>query len=127
MQWKSEEGFEMAVSADGSVIAALSHGQSPQRIRLLDWRVGAERTVTLPSGYFASLWFAPDGRSLLSAAVTPAGNALTRIELDGKIRILLNKDTRDLLLDTPLPSPDGRYLAYTQLIRENNVWLLENF
>ena len=29
--------------------------------------------------------------------------------------------------DYPIPSPDGRYLAFTVVTYESNAWLLENF
>jgi hypothetical protein len=30
-------------------------------------------------------------------------------------------------MQRPLPSPDGKYLAYEGITNDSNIWVLENF
>jgi Tol biopolymer transport system component len=96
-------------------------------VRILDLRNGAERNLQIPQVWrISSLWWAADGNALFASVSQSTDWLIARIELDGKTHVLLNGG-RNQWLDSPVPSPDGRYLAFSQKIWENNVWLLENF
>jgi Tol biopolymer transport system component len=114
------------VSADGARIAMVGRGELRGQIRVLDLKKGTERNLQLPSGWY--IWdvcWAADGKALLAAAQT-TGYFLARVELDGKSRLLLDRG-RNGWLGWPVPSPDGRHLAFHQLTFDSNAWLLENF
>ncbi len=116
-----------SVSPDGSRIAIQSYDQLRDQVRILDFKKGAERNLQIPHdwGLFNLSWTA-DGNALFAAAQSGTDFLIVRIELDGKTRVLLNRG-RNNYLNQPLPSPDSRYLAFTQQTWETNAWLLENF
>jgi hypothetical protein len=60
------------------------------------------------------------------ASLCLSGLPIARLDLDGKTRVLLDLG-RNAWLNSALPSPDGRYVAFGQQSWDSNVWLLENF
>jgi eukaryotic-like serine/threonine-protein kinase len=115
-----------SISPDGSGIAISSQDQLPQQIRITDLLAHAERNLSLPQGLrIYGLTWTPDGKALIASASQAGNQELIRIELDGRTHVLLERGRHEL--EDPVPSPDGRYLAFSQRSLENNVWLLENF
>jgi hypothetical protein len=51
---------------------------------------------------------------------------LLHVTLSGKVKPLL-RNGRGQWMQNPLPSPDGRYLAFNAETWDSNVWMLENF
>jgi serine/threonine protein kinase/Tol biopolymer transport system component len=118
--------LEWTLSPDGSRIAVKSADQIRGQIRILELRDGTERNLSLPQGWYLwSLSWSADGNALFASAQT-ANYFLARIELDGKTQVLLDRG-RDQWLGALRPSPDGRYVAFTQQSFDCNAWLLENF
>ncbi len=118
--------LEWSISSDGSDIAVASRDQFRGQLRVLDSRNGAERDIPLPRGWSVSyLGWAADGNALFVAAQT-SEYFIARIGLDGTTHTLLDRG-RAQWLTYPRPSPDGRYLAFSQRTSESNAWLLENF
>jgi serine/threonine protein kinase/WD40 repeat protein len=112
----------LAISPDGARIAVTSGDQ----IHILDLRRGTERAVPVPNGLrIRSLAWAADGNALFAGAQS-TGYFIGRIEMDGKIRVLLDRG-RNHFVSSPSPSLDGRQLAFTEQTFESNSWLLENF
>jgi hypothetical protein len=82
-----------------------------------------EHNVRLPHGWtILSLSWTADGNALFAST----GFFIARVELDGRTRVLLDR-SRNQVVDSLCPSPDGRHLAFSQRIFESNAWLLENF
>lgn len=124
---RPDDYFGWSVSPDGLRIAVSSLFLLPEQVRVLDSRSRTERTVPLPKGW--SIWsmqWSANGGALFLAAQSKAGYFLARLDLDGKSRVLLN-GRRNHWFGNIAPSPDGRYLAFSQQTFENNAWLLENF
>jgi Tol biopolymer transport system component len=122
----SSTDLDWRVSPEGLRIAVLIKDHLPEQLRILDFRDGTERNLPLPDGWHVwSLSWIADGNALLAAARSTT-YFITRIELDGKTRVLLNANINQSF-DSPSPSPDGRHLAFSQRTRESNAWLLENF
>ena len=118
----SGDTFHFAISPEGTRIAVLFREQ----VRILDLRNGTERTLPLPPEWdIESLRWAADGNAFFGTAKSPS-YLMVRIELDGGTRMLLDRG-RNQWLASALPSPDGRYLAFSQQTFEYNVWLLKNF
>jgi len=46
--------------------------------------------------------------------------------MSGTVQTLIKKGKAQLLYQ-PVPSPDGKYLAYEAHTWESNVWVIENF
>ena len=104
----------------------MSGKRSDEQVRILELRKGAERNVQLPQGWrISSLSWTADGNALLAAAISTEF-LVARVALDGKAHVLLSRG-RNQGLGSICPSPDGRYVAFSQQTFESNVWLLENF
>jgi len=109
-----------SISPEGTRIAiALKNG-----VRILDLANRTERNLKLPRRIW-SLGWAPDDNALF-AAVQSADYLLVRIGLDDQTSVLLDRG-RNQWLAYAWPSPDGRYLAFSQQSFDSNVWLLEDF
>jgi len=115
------------LSPDGSRLALESENQLHDQIRLIDLRTSEERNLALPHEWrhVWSLTWTADGNALL-AVVQSRTYFIVRIELDGKFQVLLERG-RGQSLGGGTPSPDGRFLAFSQQTFETNAWLLENF
>ncbi len=53
------------------------------------------------------------------------GSAILHVGLDGSVRVVTEEPVAFIVW--PLPSPDGRYLAFAKLILESNAWMVEGF
>ncbi len=114
------------VSPEGLRIAIARLDQLIEQVRVIDFRNGTKRNLQLPHRWIIwSLSRTADGNSLFAAGLSTA-YFIARIDLDGKTQVLLNRG-RSQWLGLLCPSPDGRYLAFSQRIFDSNVWLLENF
>jgi Tol biopolymer transport system component len=122
----SPSNLDWSISSDGQHIAVASQDQLSGKVRILDLRDGTERDISLPDSWkIWNLRWAADGSALFVAARS-TGYILARIGLDGTTHTLLDRG-RVQWLTYPCPSPDGRYLAFSQRTAESNAWMLENF
>ena len=93
----------------------------------MNLRNSIERVVSL-----SALWrisdvnWAADGQSLFAIGRADPRSFVMHINLDGKTRVI-HDGGKDHILLFPLPSPDGRRLAFNQYTWESNAWLLEDF
>jgi eukaryotic-like serine/threonine-protein kinase len=125
-KFEAPHQLSWSVSPDGSRIAVTSWNQLPEQVRLLDLRNGMERDLQLPlrnASYFGLTW-AMDSKALFAATQQSSEFRIVRIELNGESQVLYRGNN---WLNSPSPSPDGRYLAFSQETSETNAWLLENF
>jgi hypothetical protein len=71
--------------------------------------------------------WAPDGKSVLVSSRTANGaQPILGVEPNGNYRVLLESDNATQLW-WAIESPDGRYVALTEVTGANNVWMVENF
>ena len=114
-----------AISPDGFQIAVL---KGPDRIQIYTRSTRASHDIAVdPSfGGMLSIAWVPDGQGFFLGVQSPGGFDLIHATLSGKVRLLL-KGGRKKGIGFPIPSPDGRYLAFQASDSENNVWLLQNF
>lgn len=111
------------LSPDGSRIAYGERGLH-SLIRLRDIKSGTTSDISLPDWpELYTIGWAADGKSLFATDFEPTGSSLLRVTLDGKIRVLY-KGAKEVEL--PKASPDGRYLAFGEVMSSSNVWLIEN-
>ena len=113
-----------SVSPDGSTIAITK----PKESRILFENVSdsTQHVIhVLPEWDIRDISWAADGHSLFGIGLHANALSIIQIDLDGKARLLL--DRGDTVLYTPRASPDGKHLAFTQIMWESNAWLLENF
>ena len=69
-----------------------------------------------------TIGWSADGKSLFATDFAPTGSSLLHISLDGRVRVLY-KAAKEVEL--PKASPDGRQLAFGEVVSSSNVWLIE--
>ena len=118
-----------AVSPDGSQLAVVDHIHK-DRIEILTLsksnRTWHEIAVEPGWGEYQSLAWAADGKGFFLTTWLPKSFNLVHVALSGKVQLLLNNAHRQWMFG-PVPSPDGKHLAYGAQTNDSNVWLLENF
>jgi Tol biopolymer transport system component len=116
---RSDGVWAWDVSPDGRSVALVER----EDIRIIDLLGEDERRVPLADcADNRGLAWSHDASALFTTCI---GNEsrLMRVDLDGHADVLLQSAEEATL---PLPSPDGRHLAYQVVSRERNVWMLEN-
>jgi len=110
------------LSPDGSLIAYGERGLN-SLIRVREIRSGSTSDIPLPEWpELYTIGWSADGKSLLATDFAPTGSSLLRVTLDGAVRVLY-KGAKEVEL--PKASPDGRYLAFGEVVSSSNVWLIE--
>jgi serine/threonine protein kinase len=89
-------------------------GDPPREIHLKDWHHP-----------FALSWTA-DGKGLYVMNPIQGGAALLHVDLDGNARVIWT-DHGGNTPEPPIPSPDGRHVAYFRWSTEGNAWVMEGF
>jgi eukaryotic-like serine/threonine-protein kinase len=110
---------------EGGRIAFLDYPDD--KLRVLDLKSGQIRVIrpVPPENGMNTLAWSSDGRGVF---VTACPDRCKLLEVDansGKVQTLL--ENLNDMVTLPLPSPDGKRLAYCQVVKESNVTLLENF
>ena len=115
------------VSPDGSRLALVDL-KYKGRIEVLTFSDRAWHEVSAESGWgdLTSVAWAADGKGFFVASWLPDSFNLLHVTLTGKVKPLLRNAHRQWM-DSPLPSPDGKYLAFQAQTWDSNVWMLENF
>ena len=120
------EFISWKLSPDGSTIAVVSSDQLRGQLKMIDLTKNQEHTLQLANDSVVSdLAWTADGKALFGMVTQAHRSTIARIDLDGKIHMLLDRGIHELT--NPTSSPDGRHLAFSQRTLENNVWLLDNF
>jgi Tol biopolymer transport system component len=115
------------VSPDGTQIVFFPGGDA-HTLRILRLRDASMRDLTVNSGAhrLQTISWAASGRGFFSVGATADEYALLHIGLDGEVQFLWRRPNSQWLA-FPVPSPDGRYLAFGVQEYQSNAWLLENF
>jgi len=120
------EWLDWRVSPDGSRISIVeTPGDS---VRILELRSGQSHIIhpVPPQTAFQEAAWSHDGRRLFVAAFSDSSRGrLLEMDLDGHTRLLLQNNYG--WVGYPLPSPDGKHIAFIKVVPESNVTLLENF
>jgi Tol biopolymer transport system component len=113
------------LSPDGSRIAFGVKDEHRGEIRILPLAGGPERTVHLKDAKnLQSVAWTADGAALFVTNWASEGYSLWRVNLTGQMRLLRKAG---IWLERPVPSPDGRYLAFAEGTASSNAWMLEKF
>ena len=115
-----------SLSPDGSLLAATTR-KDQGRVQLINVADATQHSIyASPVRDLRDLSWAADARSLFVLGLTKYYDVILRVHFDGKTQLVLDRG-KDHAIYTPLPSPDGRHLAFSELTWESNDWLLENF
>jgi hypothetical protein len=70
-----------------------------------------------------SVAWATGGKALFVTGFESKGEPLLRLSLDGKVEFL-HRGVK--YLESPVPSPDGRFLAFAENTADSNAWVIDN-
>jgi len=113
-----------ALAQDATKIAFSNYSD---RVRIIDLQRGLKHDLRIPGmTSMDGLCWSNDGAAVYQVARTPHGFNLLRLDLSGKSQVLLTRPFGEIIY-SPVASPDGRYLAFSQQVTESNAYLLENF
>jgi eukaryotic-like serine/threonine-protein kinase len=119
------EWMSWALSPEGRRIAVTGCNELRDKVRFIDLQTGEPRELPIPGFIVGGLAWSPDGRGVFAAAQKDIDDFnLVHLDLSGKSQILLH---RSEWFNSPVVSPDGRFLAFSQQSGEANAYLLENF
>jgi len=116
------------VSPDGSRLVLVDGHEYHARIEALTLKDRAWHELSLEPGWgdLQSIAWAADGKGFFVTSWLPDSFNLLHVTLAGKVNPLLRNAHRQWMVN-PLPSPDGKYLAFQAQTWDRNVWLLEGF
>jgi len=127
-------------SPDGTRLAVVDRREYGKRIEVLTlangtWHeiVGQSATHTPPppgeeGTNFCQIAWASDGKGFFLETRNADSSNLMHVALDGKEQPLLaNESVQNQSIVMPLPSPDGKYLAFAASAWDGNVWMIDNF
>jgi eukaryotic-like serine/threonine-protein kinase len=119
--------YKWYVSPEGSRMALVDPVKYPERIETLTFSEHAWHEVSVEPGwgYFGQIAWAADGKGFFVNSQSSSFNLLF-ITPSGQVKPLLRNGWRGWM-NNPMPSPDGRYLAYGGATIDSNVWMLEGF
>jgi len=117
-----------SLSRDGKYIAVVNTIE--HAIQIIDIATRSVRALRIgKAGSVMSVsWSADSGHLFVTMTTTQDAedsSALLYLDLQGKEQELF--ETKDGLLFCPVASPDGRMLAFTERIQENNAAMIERF
>jgi len=116
------------ISPDGARLAGVDGRKYEGKIKVLTLSDHAWHEVSVEPEWsdLQSIAWAMDGKGFFATVWRPGSFNLVYITSAGKVKPLLRGGHRQYLIN-PLPSPDGRYLAFQAQTWDSNVWMLENF
>jgi Tol biopolymer transport system component len=113
------------LSPDGGRIAFGASEERSGRIQLLSLDGEPPREISAVGwNHLESVAWAPDGKAFFLTGWASRGGPLLRISLDGRTEVLY-RGRKDIY--SPVPSPDGRYVAFAELTEEGNAYIIENY
>jgi WD40 repeat protein len=122
---KDPNRISWSLSPDGSRIA---YSESDLRSATLHIReLGSDVThdISLPDrAELSTIEWAADGKSVFTTFFAPDGSSILHVTLDGRTHEI-HRVPKDV--ETPRASPDGRHLAFGEVLSSSNVWVLEGF
>ena len=120
--------WDYDLSPDGSCLAFVDSHKYRGRVELQNLSDGKSHELSLEPEweYLQSIGWAVDGKSFFATVLRPESWNLVYITPVGKVKPLIRNGHRQWMY-RPLPSPDGKYLAFQAQTIDSNVWMLENF
>jgi hypothetical protein len=118
-------GTGWALSPDAKQIAVVDHSHK-DRIEILSLSNGAWHDLPVDSGWgdFLEIAWAADAKGFFIISFLPQNYSLFRVSASGKVQLLFRNKFYQAL-GGPVPSSDGKYLAFYGMTVDDNVWLLQ--
>jgi Tol biopolymer transport system component len=114
------------LSPYGSRIAFGKFDEHRGSLRILPVRTGPEREIVVKGwSHFNSVGWSADGKAFYVTNWSAHGGSLLRVGLNGVAQSLFQAGSG--CFERPIASPDGRYLAFSQVIASRNAWMIEGF
>ena len=122
---KDPNAVTWSLSPDGSRIAYSEKDLHSATVHIRELGSDVTRDISLPDrAELTTIEWAADGKSLFATVFAPDGSSILHVTLDGRYQ-QIHKVAKDV--ETPRASPDGRYLAFGEVVSGSNVWLIEGF
>lgn len=121
---------EGVVSPQGRLVEKMKPGPDGLyiRVRSLTGGPAEEMTFKKLTGNYGFLGWSLDGKGIYIEESSSSGFTALFAGLDGRSQIIWKRGTSPgWYIEYPVPSPDGRHLAFTIITYERNAWMLENF
>jgi Tol biopolymer transport system component len=118
------------LSPQGRLIEKWKWGPDGLHIRVRSLTGGSVEEFTFKSltGEYGFLGWSPDEKGLYVGKLTSLTYTAFYVGLDGDSQLFWKLGmSPGYSIDYPIPSPDGRHLAFTATSYESNAWLLEHF
>jgi eukaryotic-like serine/threonine-protein kinase len=115
-----------ALRPDGKSIAIAGADVLQKNIRIIDLESGSQKDLNAESYVIGGMSWTSDGSALYGASQLGNDFFLFKTDLSGNTKNLLKRPPGQTMY-SPLVSPDGRYLAFSQQYGESNIFLLENY
>jgi hypothetical protein len=111
------------LSPDGRWIALAARHDTSGRILLLPL-AGQERREIVAGKWtrLEAVAWAADANAMFVTSYSSNGFFLVRVPLTGEAELLY---TGRYYVDSPVASPDGRYLVFGEITPEGNVWVID--
>ena len=135
---RTDYGFRFPINwclaADASSIAWVKLDPTDSRVHILPLALsprglapgGKPSAIAINGGpHLRSITWAPDGKSWFVTRQFPGSWELSYVDSRGKASTLLT--VQSAVAPDVIPSPDGRYLAFSEQSFASNVWMLEHF
>jgi eukaryotic-like serine/threonine-protein kinase len=120
------ESHAWSLSLDGKRIATNSNS-APDRIEIFDIQNGSKSGVELKGWGVQSAAWSPDNQHLYVSGPFGDKYQISSVSLQGKVKDIVSVPMGAAWITDPVPSPDGKYLAFELRRYESNVVMLENF
>jgi Tol biopolymer transport system component len=123
-------GGILVLSPQGRLIEKMKPGPAGLYIRVRSLAGGVAEEVTFKDlmGDYGFLGWSLDGKGMYLWNLRSLIFTAFYAGLDGHSQVFWKVGTSPgYSLDHPIPSPDGRHLAFTVMRYEANAWMLENF
>jgi Tol biopolymer transport system component len=114
------------LSPDGSRVALSVFDLNAAEVRIFPLDGGTPKTLSASpwTQLLATAW-AADGNSLFLVSNNTRGTSVLRMDSAGKTKLVLNQPGRDV--HGLAPSPDGRLMAFGDVVGNFNAWTIASF
>jgi serine/threonine protein kinase/Tol biopolymer transport system component len=118
------------LSPDGSRIALIRSHDEQGRLQVLSLTGERSYDVVVQGGHqLGAISWAADGNGWFVSSRSEGSITLLFVDLKGQAQVLWRQSTllRFLSETWGVPSPDGRYIAFTASTLSGDAWMMENF